>query len=62
MLVLVSPLLLVCALLVRLDTDGPALFRQARMGRNFRTFQILKLRTMRNGNKARPLPWVPIPG
>jgi len=49
MLVLLFPLLLVCAWLVRLDSKGPVLFRQARMGRNFRTFQILKLRTMRHG-------------
>ena len=51
-LILVSPLLLVCALLVRLDSEGPVLFRQTRMGRNFRTFQILKLRTMCNGEQG----------
>jgi lipopolysaccharide/colanic/teichoic acid biosynthesis glycosyltransferase len=55
MLVLISPLLLICILLVRLDSEGPALFRQARMGRNFRTFQILKLRTMRNGERGDPI-------
>jgi lipopolysaccharide/colanic/teichoic acid biosynthesis glycosyltransferase len=54
-LILLSPLLLVCALLVRLDSKGPVLFRQARVGRNFRTFQILKLRTMRNGEHGAPI-------
>ena len=55
MLILLSPLLLICALLVRFDSKGPVLFRQARMGRNFRTFQIVKLRTMRNGDPGAPI-------
>ena len=41
-----SPLLAIVALLVRCGSSGPALFRQERMGRNFRPFQILKFRTM----------------
>jgi lipopolysaccharide/colanic/teichoic acid biosynthesis glycosyltransferase len=41
------PLLAVAALLIKLDSRGPVLFRQVRMGRNFRRFQMLKLRTMR---------------
>ena len=45
-LLLLSPLLALVALLVRLASPGPALFRQERMGRNFRPFQILKFRTM----------------
>ena len=43
LLALTSPLLLLCALIVRLDSAGPAFFHQTRMGRNFRTFQMLKL-------------------
>jgi exopolysaccharide biosynthesis polyprenyl glycosylphosphotransferase len=35
------------ALLVRLDSDGPVLFRQERLGRNGRPFRILKFRTMK---------------
>ena len=52
LLVLASPLLLLCVLLVRRETAGPAFFRQARIGRNFRTFQMLKLRTMRFGEQG----------
>jgi lipopolysaccharide/colanic/teichoic acid biosynthesis glycosyltransferase len=45
-LLVLSPLLAIVALLVRLGSPGPALFRQERIGRNFRPFQILKFRTM----------------
>ncbi|MGW2958081.1 exopolysaccharide biosynthesis polyprenyl glycosylphosphotransferase [Streptomyces sp. NPDC001220] len=46
-LVLVSPLLLVCAAVLRL-TDGPGVvFRQERIGRGGRPFTLLKLRTHR---------------
>jgi lipopolysaccharide/colanic/teichoic acid biosynthesis glycosyltransferase len=45
-LVLTSPFLLVAALLVKLTSEGPVLFKQERMGRDFRPFRILKFRTM----------------
>jgi lipopolysaccharide/colanic/teichoic acid biosynthesis glycosyltransferase len=45
-LVLLSPLLMVVSLLIRLDSPGPALFRQERIGRRFRPFRIYKFRTM----------------
>jgi len=48
-LVVLSPLLLAAAGLVRLSSPGPALYRGVRVGRDGRTFQILKLRTMRTG-------------
>jgi len=46
LLVVAVPLLLVAALAVRLDSRGPALFRQQRIGQGGRRFQILKFRTM----------------
>ena len=45
-LLLLSPLLLFVSLLIKLDSPGPALFRQERMGRGFRPFRIYKFRTM----------------
>ena len=45
-LVLLSPLLLLAALLIKLDSKGPIFFRQERMGRWFRPFFIYKFRTM----------------
>ena len=49
LLVLLSPLLLVTALLVRLTSRGPAIFRQERAGMNGRTFTLYKFRTMVEG-------------
>jgi exopolysaccharide biosynthesis polyprenyl glycosylphosphotransferase len=42
-----APLLLLLAILIRLQDGGPALFVQRRVGKNGRTFGMLKLRTMR---------------
>lgn len=45
-LIVLSPLLLVCALLVRLSGPGPVLFTQQRYGYNRRQFRMFKFRTM----------------
>jgi lipopolysaccharide/colanic/teichoic acid biosynthesis glycosyltransferase len=45
-LILLSPLLVLIGLLVRLESRGPVLFRQPRMGLNGRVFTCLKFRTM----------------
>lgn len=45
-LALLLPLLLFVALLIRLESPGPALFTQDRVGKNGRVFRILKFRTM----------------
>ena len=41
------PFLLIAAIFVKLDSEGPVVFRQVRVGRGFRRFELLKLRTMR---------------
>jgi len=46
-LALVWPLMALAALWVKVDSPGPALFRQERVGRHGRSFHILKFRTMR---------------
>jgi len=45
-LIALAPFLLLIALIVRLDSPGPALFRQERLGRGRRSFVMLKFRTM----------------
>jgi len=42
-----APLWLAIAVAVKLSSPGPVLFRQDRVGRNGRLFEILKFRTMR---------------
>ena len=45
-LVLVSPLLGLAALATKLESGGPILYRQTRVGRHGKEFEVLKLRTM----------------
>ena len=44
--IVLSPLLLVLAAWVKLDSKGPVFFRQKRVGRDKRLFSILKFRSM----------------
>ncbi len=44
--VILSPLFLVTAVAVRLDSRGPVIFRQKRLGLDARAFDIYKFRTM----------------
>lgn len=46
-LVVLGPLLLLIALAIRIDSKGPALFAQMRIGRGNRPFRIYKFRSMR---------------
>jgi exopolysaccharide biosynthesis polyprenyl glycosylphosphotransferase len=45
-LVALSPLLFIAAVLVKLTTRGPIIYKQKRMGKNGEIFEIFKLRTM----------------
>jgi lipopolysaccharide/colanic/teichoic acid biosynthesis glycosyltransferase len=45
--VLLSPVLVIVAIAIRLESRGPVLFRQQRVGRSQSTFTVIKFRTMR---------------
>jgi lipopolysaccharide/colanic/teichoic acid biosynthesis glycosyltransferase len=49
-LVVLSPVLLIAALAIKLGSRGPVLYRQRRVGRDGREFEMLKLRTMVQGS------------
>lgn len=55
-LVILSPLLVVVAALIKLDTPGPVLFRQTRYGYNQRPFRIFKFRSMTTYQDGGPVP------
>ena len=45
-LIVLSPVLVAAGVAIRLDSEGPVLFKQDRIGRGFERFSILKFRTM----------------
>jgi lipopolysaccharide/colanic/teichoic acid biosynthesis glycosyltransferase len=49
-LALISPLLVAAMIAIRLEGGGPAIYRQRRVGRGEREFELLKLRTMASGS------------
>src|SRR3954447_15626868 len=45
-LVVLAPVLLACAIAIKIDTPGPVFFRQRRVGKDERRFEVLKFRSM----------------
>jgi lipopolysaccharide/colanic/teichoic acid biosynthesis glycosyltransferase len=54
LLLVLSPVLLAIVIAIRLDTRGPAVFRQPRLGRDMRPFVVNKFRTMRPDAEQAP--------
>jgi len=59
-LVLLSPLLLAIAVWIRLDSPGPVIFRQERVGRGGVPFRMHKFRTMRHASPGREGPQITV--
>jgi exopolysaccharide biosynthesis polyprenyl glycosylphosphotransferase len=52
MAIILSPVMIICAITVRLTSRGPVIFRQTRIGLGGNTFTMLKFRTMHNNADA----------
>lgn len=52
LIVIFSPLMLICYIAIKAEDHGPALFRQERIGRFGRPFEILKFRSMKMDAEA----------
>jgi lipopolysaccharide/colanic/teichoic acid biosynthesis glycosyltransferase len=50
-LVVLSPLMVIFAVLIKCDSEGPVFFKQRRIGKNFRAFAIYKFRTMKENSE-----------
>jgi len=57
LLVLTAPIVLVFAILIKLDSKGPAFFRQTRVGLYGQDFDVIKLRSMRSDAEADGAKW-----
>jgi len=56
-LIILAPLLLLVAIAIKLDSPGPVLYRQTRLGKNDRPFSILKFRSMRKDAEKGKAGW-----
>jgi len=56
-LLLALPLLLVCAIIVKVSSRGPVIFTQTRVGKDGKTFKMYKLRTMRDNCERNGAVW-----
>lgn len=55
-LIVISPVLLITAILIKLESKGPVIFRQTRVGENGREFDIYKFRSMGQDAEAKTGP------
>ena len=46
--IILSPLMIVTAMAVKLESDGPVIFKQERLGLNGKVFKIFKIRTTKS--------------
>ena len=46
-LILISPILIITAITIKIDSKGPVIFKQPRMGKNNKVFNCYKFRSMR---------------
>ena len=56
-LVLISPMMMLMAILIKLDSRGPVFYVQERMGLDARPFNMLKFRSMREDAEAKGAGW-----
>jgi len=60
LLLILSPLLIVTAILIKILDPGPVFFTQPRAGLHGRPFRVIKFRTMRAGRRPDPKELVPL--
>ena len=56
LLIIASPIMLITAILIKLDLKGPVIFKQARVGENDKEFEVYKFRSMRQDAEAKSGP------
>ncbi len=54
-LIILSPVFIVIAIFIKLDSKGPVLYKQTRVGRNNKDFKLLKFRTMNPDSDSKGL-------
>ena len=56
LLILLSPFFIIISFLVKLSSKGPILYKQKRMGKNRKAFDIIKFRSMRTDSEKEGIP------
>jgi exopolysaccharide biosynthesis polyprenyl glycosylphosphotransferase len=58
--IMTAPIMLVAALIVRLESPGPVIYRQDRVGEHGKEFAVLKFRSMRNDAEKNGAQWAQV--